>query len=75
MLVDCVARIESLDEESPTIAARIGTREQLPHLNTSQADTYDWSVLNPHFREIIQQVFQPDFEAFGYQVPAHTNLR
>ena len=69
VLVDHVARLETLDQEWPKIAARIGTDAELPHRNTSRADAQDWSVLSPRAREIIDQVFRPDFEIFGYRVP------
>ena len=64
--VDYVARLETLEEEWPTIAARIGAKAQLPRRNTSEANSADWSVLSAPSRAILDRTFQSDFEMFGY---------
>jgi hypothetical protein len=66
IIVDYVARIESLGEQWPIIQERTGRTMPLPVRNASKGDL-GWDALDLKTRLIIQERFRKDFDELGYE--------
>ena len=67
IIVDIIARLESIDADWAGIQSRIGTDVALPKENTtSGGGTATSDGLSPASRDIIAEVFAADFDTFGY---------
>ena len=64
LMVDIVAKLETIDADWPIIEERIGREVALPHHNATPAP--GWEALDRGARRIIDARFRDDFEAFGY---------
>jgi len=68
VIVDYVARIETIGEQWPVIQERTGRAVPLPARNVSaRAGDSGRDVLDAEARRIIQDRFRKDFEEFGYE--------
>lgn len=66
IIVDHLARLETIGTEWPVIRERIGTSATLPVRNSSGSGP-GWEVLGPASRALIQKHFAKDFEVLGYE--------
>ncbi len=66
LIVDYVAKLETIDADWPVIQERTGARAALPVKNSS-GPRRGWEDLDTTARGILQGHFHKDFEAFGYQ--------
>ena len=68
IIVDHVAKLETIETDWPLIQARIGQTAELPTRNISGPGSgRGWDALGPDARRIIQKHFHRDFEEFGYE--------
>lgn len=65
IIVDYVAKLETIEEQWPVIEERIGRAAPLPMRNVSSAGP-GREVLDAAARRIVQERFRKDFEEFGY---------
>jgi len=65
LLVDFVARFETIDADFKTICSRIGILATLPKLNVSNTTPYQ-QFYNEETRELVRVTFAPDITLFGY---------
>lgn len=65
IMVDYVARLETIHEDWRVIQERTGVRAALPHANGTSSEL-DWHDLDPDARGILAAHFRRDFESFGY---------
>ena len=66
IMVDYVARLETIAADWPKIQALIGTSAVLPHANATQRADRAADALDQTSRAILARHFAADFEAFGY---------
>ena len=66
IIVDYVAKIETIGEQWPIIQERTGQTMLLPVYNAS-GSALGWEVLDVEARRIIQEQFRKDFEELGYE--------
>ena len=66
VIVDYIAKLETIEEQWPVIQERIGEPGALPVRNVS-GNRSDREILDGEARRIIQESFRKDFEAFGYE--------
>ena len=66
LMVDHVAKLETIDADWPKIQALIGTDAALPHANATRHIARASDQLDTASRAIIAKRFAPDFEMFGY---------
>ncbi len=66
LMVDHVARFESMTSEWQYISQRIGVESQLPHKNVSKQTDYR-SYYNDKTIDLVAEAFQPDIDRFGYE--------
>lgn len=66
VLVDFVARFETLEKDFATICDRIGVSATLPHLKKTDRGHYR-DYYTPETRQIIADCFRQDIEHFGYE--------
>ena len=64
IMVDHVARLETIDTDWPEIQRLIGVEAALPQVNKPPSARGE--PLSPEAREAIRRAFALDFEAFGY---------
>lgn len=67
--MDFVGRFEQLQADFNTVAKRIGSSGQLPHLNASRSEAYQ-SFYSERSAAIVAQVYAEDISSFGYQFAA-----
>lgn len=67
MMVDHVARLETIATDWPRIQSLIGTQAELPHTNATTDRHRAADALDETSRTIIAQRFAVDFESFGYE--------
>ena len=65
MLVDEIARLETIDQDWAAIAARLGVAPTLDRWNSNHHPDYRL-LLSPRARKVIETAFAEDFERFGY---------
>lgn len=66
--VDYVGKFETLQSDFETISQRVsGEQKSLPHLNASQTHRHD--QIGDDERQLIWQIYQEDYELFGYDAP------
>jgi hypothetical protein len=65
ILVNYVARFESLEQDFQTVCTRLNRRCRLPHLKRSRHDHYH-GVYDDESRAIIGEWFEKDIREFGY---------
>lgn len=65
LLVDYVARFETLAHDFAKICARIGVDASLPMLNVSNTKPYQ-SFYTDETRRMVAEAYAPDIELFGY---------
>lgn len=65
LIVDSIAKTESLDRDAAAIFDRIGVRTRLPHHNRSQHDDYR-SYYDERTRDLVAEHYAEDIERFGY---------
>lgn len=65
LMVDYVARLETIGDDWQTICDRIGVDTPLPHRNKSKRDRYQ-TYYDSESREIIGEVYKKDIKEFGY---------
>jgi hypothetical protein len=67
VIVDYIARLETIADDWPVIQERTGERAALPMRNFSRGErTAGREALDASARRIVQGHFRRDFEAFGY---------
>ena len=66
IIVDHLARLETIGTDWPVIQERIGSPAALPVRNVSGKGP-GWEVLEPETRALIRQHFAKDFEVLGYE--------
>ena len=66
IIVNYIAKLETIEEQWPVIQERTGKAAPLPLRNAS-GPGLGWDVLDDEARRIIQKHFLKDFEAFGYE--------
>jgi len=65
IMVDRVLRFETLAEEWPQVAKKLGLPEQLPHLNKSERTSFR-EYYSPPLRTLVRWCFARDLRRFGY---------
>jgi len=65
LLVDFVGRFETLSKDFQQICSRIGISTTLPRVNVSSTASYR-DYYTPETVELVQNVFAPDIDTFGY---------
>lgn len=65
VMVEHVARLEDISFEWPKICQRIGRITPFPQANSTERDSAG-SALSEDSKELIRELFAPDFNAFGY---------
>ena len=69
VIVDYIARLETIDADWPIIQERTGERAALPKRNSARGERpAARDALDVDARRILQAHFRPDFETFGYDV-------
>jgi hypothetical protein len=66
VIVDHVARFESMTSEWDYISKRIGLSSPLPHMNVSKEADYR-TYYDNRTVDLVAEAFQPDIDRFGYQ--------
>jgi chondroitin 4-sulfotransferase 11 len=66
VIVDYIAKLETIATDWPIIQERIGQEAPLPVKNISGSE-FGWKDLDATARRIIQGHFRKDFEMFGYE--------
>ena len=67
LVTDYVIRFENLEQGFRDVLERIGLGAlPLPHLNRSRRDTHYRDSYCERSRAIVEQIFEPDLEHFGY---------
>lgn len=68
-LVDCIAKLETIEADWPVIQEGTGARVSLPKRNSARgARTAARDALDAPARQILQAHFRRDFETFGYDI-------
>ena len=65
LMVDSIARVESLDRDAVAIFDRIGVETRLPHRNRSRHDDYR-AYYDDRTRALVAEHWAEDVERFGY---------
>lgn len=65
ILVDYIAKIETLEEDFKTICNKIGIENELPHLNKSDHFKYR-EYYTDKTKQIVADFFKKDIELFNY---------
>lgn len=65
LMVDYIAKFETLEDDFKTICNRIGIINELPHLNKSQRDDYR-KYYNAKTKQLVEEYFKKDIELFNY---------
>ena len=65
IIVDRVARLETLDQDWPIICEGLGANVTLGRSNTNMYPPYR-ALMTERSRAIVQEAFAEDFERFGY---------
>ncbi len=66
VIVDYIARLESLDQEFTMICDRLGVSARLNHTNRSVRSDYR-EAYNDESIQMVEQMFKPDIELFNYR--------
>lgn len=66
IIVDYIAKLETIEEQWPVIQERIGQAVPLPVRNASRSGP-GREILDAEARRIVQEWFRKDFEEFGYK--------
>lgn len=66
LIVDFVGKFESLNEDVRHVQDKVGVRFALPHLNATKHPHYS-KFLTPAAIEAVGRLWEPDFQAFGYE--------
>lgn len=66
LLMDYVAKLETIDADWPHVQKLIGSTAALPRTNASRQASDPAAALDPRSKDIIAAHFARDFEAFGY---------
>lgn len=67
LIVDYIAKLETIKTDWEIIQRRIGREVVLPHQNKARRDAGNWDVLDAESLRIINARFRDDFAAFGYE--------
>jgi hypothetical protein len=67
VLVDEILRYETLDEDWEQFAMKYGIGKALTHHNASNRERDYNAYYSPRSREVVQEYFASDFDAFGYK--------
>ena len=66
MMVDYIAKLETIDDDWPEIQKLTGITNELPKINKTKTPKDPTHGLDNESRKILQDVFARDFETFGY---------
>ena len=66
IIVDHIAKLEEIDQDWPSIAARIGVAAALPKANATKPAGASRELLSEEVRALIDTLFDEDFTEFGY---------
>ncbi len=68
IVVDALLRLESVDEDFARLGEQLGVPcEKLPAVNRSQRSSDYRTYYNDRTRQMIEQLYRDDIEAFGYK--------
>jgi len=68
VIVNEIARLETIADDWPGIAARIGTDAALPLKNRTHRENGDVAALSPGTLALIRGAYARDLDAFGYEI-------
>ena len=69
LIVDFVAKIETIESDWKVIAGRIGCSKKLPHENASQHDRWQFFYRDhPAVRNKVVEQYREDFEILDYEM-------
>ena len=71
ILVNYVGKYENLETDLKSISNRLGTGQEIPHLNpTSRTVSVGEEGFSKETIELVAQIYAEDFEVFGYSLPS-----
>ena len=66
IMIDYLARLETLDEDFLFISNKLGCKSKLPKLNTSKRKHYR-NYYNQTTQKIVSKIYESDIKLFGYK--------
>jgi hypothetical protein len=67
MLADFIGRFEQIDQDWPTVAAKLGIDQPLPHKRANPREKHYTEYYDNETRDLIAEKFKVDIDYFGYK--------